>query len=203
MSGRPGILSRLAHRILIALYRWRGYRMEGEAPAVRKCVVLGAPHTSNWDFIFVLGAVETLGLRPAFMGKHTLFRWPMTRFMLDMGGVPVDRTRRNANYVAQVADAFDRADELALVIAPEGSRKSHGEWRSGFWHIARAARVAIVPAWVDQEGRRGGIGEPLWPGEDLAADLAKLAEFYRGKRPDCDRFVRLAEAASRLARRSE
>lgn len=198
MSARPGFLSRIAHRVLVALYRRRGYRIEGSAPAVAKCVVLGAPHTSNWDFVFVLGAVETLGMRPAFIGKHTLFRWPMTRFMYDMGGVSVDRSRRNANYVSQVADAFARADQLALVIAPEGSRTSHGEWRSGFWHIARAAGVPIVPAWVDQDGRRGGIGEALWPSDNFASDLAKLAAFYRSKRPDCARFERLAHQAEQM-----
>ncbi len=195
---RPTLLSRLVRRALIALYRWKGWRLEGGHPGVPKFVITGAPHTSNWDFVFFIGATHQLGIRPSFMGKHTLFKWPLTRFMQDMGGVSVDRSKRGSNYVEQVARAFATADELALVVAPEGSRGSDDAWRSGFWHFARAARVPIVPAWVDNRTMRGGIGRPIWPSDDLAADLKKLAAFYRSVRPDCERFVRLEEAAERL-----
>lgn len=188
-------LSRLARRALIALYRWKGWRIEGQRPDCAKFLIVGAPHTTNWDFVFFIGATHALGIRPSFMGKHTLFRWPMTRFMYDMGGVPVDR-RRRANYVDQVADAFARADELALVVAPEGTRRSNGEWRSGFYHIALAAGVPIVPAWVDNATMRGGLGEPRMPTGDYRADLARLAAFYREKLPDCPRFAAL-EATTR------
>lgn len=194
---QPSLPSRLVRRLLIALYRWKGWRIEGRRPEARKFVILGAPHTSNWDFIFFLGATNELGIRPSFMGKASLFRWPMTGFMLDMGGVSVDRGKR-ANYVDQVAKAFADADELALVIAPEGSRTFKGDWRSGFYHIAMAAGVPIVPAWVDNEKLVGGMGEPIMPGGDYRADLAKLAAFYRAKRPDCDRFVALEKSAQTL-----
>lgn len=187
---RPSLLSRIVHRLLVALYRLRGWKIEGRRPAERKFVILGAPHTSNWDFIFFLGATHELGVRPSFMGKTSLFKWPMTDFMFDMGGIPVDRSKRG-NYVEQVADAFARADDLALVIAPEGSRTSSGTWRSGFYHIAMAAGVPIVPAWVDNETMRGGMGEPLYPTGDYTADVARLAAYYREKRPDCARFVAL------------
>ncbi len=196
---RATLLSRLVHRLIIALYRRKDWRLEGGHPHVPKFVITGAPHTSNWDFVFFIGATQELGIRPSFMGKHSLFKWPMTRFMEDMGGISVDRSRRGSNYVDQIADVFGRSRELALVVAPEGSRTSDGEWRSGFWHIARAAGVPIVPAWVDHDNMCGGLGEPIWPSEDMAADFAKLAAFYRAKRPDCDRFVRFAEQAKRMA----
>lgn len=191
---KPSLLSRAVHRILLALYRWKGWKIDGHRPDCDKFILLGAPHTSNWDFIFFLGATQELGIRPSFMGKTTLFKWPMTGFMLDMGGIPVDRTRR-ANYVEQVAGAFAEADDLALVIAPEGSRTFKGSWRTGFYHIAMAAGVPIVPAWVNHETMRGGVGKPLFPTGDYQADLAKLAAFYREKRPDCDRFVALEKSA--------
>ena len=192
-------MSRIVRRLLIALYRHKGWQLEGAHPGVPKCVITGAPHTSNWDFVFFIGAVDHFGMAPSFMGKHTLFRWPMTRFMRDMGGLSVDRGRPGSNYVEQIAAEFHGREEMALVMAPEGSRKSDGHWRSGFWHIARAAGVPIVPGWVDHRNRRGGLGPPIWPTDDLAADLKRLAAFYRSKRPDCDRFVRLGEAADRLA----
>lgn len=190
---KPSLLSRLVRRLLILLYRWKGWRIDGRRPEARKFIILGAPHTSNWDFIFFIGATHELGIRPSFMGKSSLFKWPMTDFMLDMGGVPVDRAKR-ANYVEQVAAAFAAADDLALVIAPEGSRTFKGDWRSGFYHIAMAAGVPIVPAWVDNTKLVGGMGEPIMPTGDYRADLAKIAAFYREKRPDCDRFVALEKS---------
>lgn len=194
---RPSLLSRLARRILLALYRWKGWTLEGRRPDCDKFIILGAPHTSNWDFVFFLGATHELGIRPNFIGKSSLFKWPMTRFMLDMGGVPVERSK-SGNYVEQVAAAFARSGELALVIAPEGSRTFRGEWKTGFYHIAMAAGVPIVPAWVDNATMRGGIGEPIVPTGDYAADLARLAAFYRDKRPDCDRFAALENNALTL-----
>ena len=194
---KPSLLSRLVRRLLLVLYRWKGWRIEGRRPDVDKFVLVGAPHTSNWDFIFFLGATHELGIRPSFVGKNTLFKWPATNFMLDMGGIPVDRNTR-ANYVEQVAQAFADHDDLALVIAPEGSRTFKGTWKSGFYHIAMAAGVPIVPAWVNNATMIGGLGEPIMPTGDYAADLAKIAAFYREKRPDCDRFVALEKSAQAL-----
>lgn len=194
---QPSLLSRMVRRILVWLYRWKGWQLEGRRPDCDKFIILGAPHTSNWDFVFFLGATHELGIRPSFMGKTSLFRWPATNFMLDMGGIPVDRSK-SGNYVDQVADAFARADDLALVIAPEGSRTFKGGWRTGFYHIAMAAGVPIVPAWVNNATMRGGLGEPLMPTGDYRADLARLAAFYREKRPDCDRFVALEKSAQTI-----
>lgn len=194
INRRPSLLSRVVRRILIALYRWKGWRIEGQRPDYHKFIIVGAPHTSNWDFIFFIGATHELGIRPSFMGKNSLFRWPATNFMLDMGGIPVDRSKRG-NYVDQVAEAFAAADDLALVIAPEGSRTFEGGWRSGFYHIAMAAGVPIVPAWVNNETMRGGMGEAIMPSGDYRADLAKLAAFYREKMPECERFGALEKSA--------
>lgn len=195
---KPSLPSRIVRHLLIVLYRWRGWRIEGRRPDVDKFILVGAPHTSNWDFIFFLGATHELGIRPSFVGKSTLFKWPATSFMLDMGGIPVDRNKR-ANYVEQVAQAFADHDDLALVIAPEGSRTFKGSWKSGFYHIAMAAGVPIVPAWVNNETMRGGLGEPIMPTGDYQADLAKIAAFYREKRPDCGRFVALEKSTQTLA----
>ena len=197
INRQPSLLSRLVWGVLLALYRWKGWKLEGKRPEAKKFIILGAPHTSNWDFVFFLGATNELGIRPSFMGKKSLFRWPATRFMLDMGGVPVDRSKRG-NYVEQVTDAFRNATDLALVIAPEGSRTFKGSLRSCFYHIAMAAGVPIVPAWVNNETMEGGIGEPLYPTGDYRADLARLAAFYREKRPDCERFIALEKSAQTL-----
>ena len=194
-GARPSLSSRLVLRVLLALYRWKGWTIAGQAPAARKYVLIGAPHTSNWDFVFFLGGTRDLGIKASFLGKHTLFRWPLGRFMRDMGGIPVDRKARGGNYVEQVAGEFARRDELALVIAPEGTRGPVGKWRSGFYHIALEAGVPIVPAWVDYRRRTGGLGDPIEPTGDFAADMRRIAEFYRGVMPDHPKLAVLYAAS--------
>jgi 1-acyl-sn-glycerol-3-phosphate acyltransferase len=93
MDRKPTLLSRLVKGFLLALYRWKGWTLSGGGATPKRCVILGAPHTSNWDFVFFLGAVTQLGIKPSFMGKLRLFRWPMTRFMHDMGGTRIMSSR--------------------------------------------------------------------------------------------------------------
>lgn len=156
-------------------------------PAERKFVIIGAPHTSNWDFVVFLAATDKLGVRPSFIGKHTLFRGPLRRLMFDMGGIPIDRTRR-AHYVDQVVAEFDRRDDLALVIAPEGTRNTDGHWKSGFYHIAIGAGVPIVPAWLDLGQRLVKVADPIFPTGDYRADIRRIADIYRRWDPDNPRF---------------
>lgn len=182
MDQGTSLLSRLVKRLLLWLYRWKGWTLDPYAPPLKKYVIAGAPHTSNWDFVFFLGATHELGIRPRFMGKHSLFRWPLTRFMYDMGGVPVERSA-SRNYVDQIVAAFAADDDFRLVVAPEGTRGGGGKWRSGFYHIARGAGVPVVPAWVDYKTMRGGLGEPIDLTGDFEADMAAIAAFFRGKMP--------------------
>ena len=192
----PALFSRLVKFILLSLFRYKGWTVSGTRPAARQFVITGAPHTSNWDFVFFLGVTHTIGIEPSFMGKTSLFRWPLKRFMLDMGGVPVDRSARG-NYVEAMAAAFAQAKaagrELALVVAPDGTRTNAGGWRSGFYHIALAAGVPIVPAWVDHARMAGGVGPEIMPTGDYAADLAKIAAFYRTEMPGHPRIAHIEE----------
>ncbi len=193
---RPTLLSRLVKAAVLGLYRWKGWQLEGGRPEARKFVITGAPHTTNWDFIFFIGTTWRMGISPSFMGKLSLFRGPLKRFMYDMGGLPVDRSKPGSNYVEQTVEHFARSDDLALVVAPEGTRRTDGSWRSGFYHIALRAGVPIVPAWVDNRTMRGGLGPAIMPTGDYGADLARIAAFYRSVMPDCERFVRLAASAA-------
>jgi len=182
MSTRASLLSRLVRRAVLLAYRWRGWRFDASADLPPRCVIAGAPHTSNWDFVFFLGATDELGRRARFMGKRSLFRWPLRSFMFDMGGIPVDRSR-SGNYVDEVVAEFARSGDMALVVAPEGTRGSITRWRSGFYHIALEAGVPVVPAWVDHAAMRGGLGPAIMPSGDLDADLAEIASFYRSVMP--------------------
>ena len=189
------LLSRIVNRIILFLYKWKGWKIEGHLPKnLRKYVIAGAPHTSNWDFVFFAGATKHEKVQPNFMGKHTLFQGIMKNFMLDMGGIPVDRTKK-ANTVEQMKAEFDRRKELALVIAVEGTRSSDGKWKSGFYNIARAAGVPIVPAYADNDNMIIGFGEPMMPSGNYGEDLLKLAQWFRSKLPDYERFKVLEQQA--------
>jgi 1-acyl-sn-glycerol-3-phosphate acyltransferase len=192
------LLSRLVNRIILFIYRWKGWRIEGALPKnIKKYVIAGAPHTSNWDFVFFSGATKHEQVQPNFMGKHTLFQGMMKNFMLDMGGISVDRTKR-ADTVEQMRREFEKREELALVIAVEGTRTSDGKWKSGFYNTAKAAGVPIVPAYADNEKMIIGFGEPLFPSGNYGEDLLKLAEWFRSKLPDCERFKVLEKQARDL-----
>lgn len=195
---RPTLLSRIVRRFIMLLYRWKGWKIDGGLPkGLQKYVIAGAPHSSNWDFVFFTGATAVEGIAPNFMGKHTLFQGIMKNFMYDMGGIPVDRSQR-ANVTQQVAEEYARRDHLALVIAAEGTRKSNGEWKSGFYNIARAANVPIVAAWVDNETNTLGFSDPIWPTQSYAETLAGIAAFMRSKLPDLERYKVLEAQAARL-----
>jgi 1-acyl-sn-glycerol-3-phosphate acyltransferase len=189
--------SRLVKRAVLALFRWKGWKLNPPSgPVPRRCIILGVPHTSNWDFVFFIGATYQYGISPSFMGKTSLFRWPLRRFMFDMGGIPVDRTAKDKNYVDQVVTAFAERGELALVVAPEGTRTAVKAWRSGFYHIAFGAGVPLVPAWVDNALGRGGIGPPIMPSGDYGLDLAKLLAFYETVMPGHPRLAVLAASVA-------
>ncbi|MCA0903224.1 1-acyl-sn-glycerol-3-phosphate acyltransferase [Qipengyuania aquimaris] len=196
-SRKRSILSRIVRRIIMALYRFKGWKLDGHLPNIEKFVIAGAPHTSNWDFVFFVGATAEEGVEPNFMGKHTLFQGMMRNFMFDMGGIPIDRTKRS-NVVEQVAAVFEQRDHLALVIAAEGTRSSNGEWKSGFYNIARAANVPIVPAWVCNEDMVLGFGPAIVPTESYGETLLEIARFMRSKRPDYERYKVLEAQALRL-----
>ena len=177
-----GMLSRLTRAGLLAFYRRQGWRAVGTPPPGGRYVIIAAPHTSNWDFIYFLGLVQELGIDAHFMGKDSLFRWPMGRFMHDMGGIPVDRSGRH-DMVAAMVEQFAHRDRFALTIAPEGTRSKVGTWRTGFYHIALGAGVPMVIGMMDYGKRTGGLGAAIMPTGDYAADMKQVIEAYRDVTP--------------------
>ncbi|MGB3469224.1 MAG: lysophospholipid acyltransferase family protein [Erythrobacter sp.] len=193
---KVGLLSRIVNRIIVLIYRLKGWKVVERFPeGVKKCVIAGAPHTSNWDFVFFAGATHYEKVQPNFMGKHTLFQGFMRNFMLDMGGIGVDRTKK-ANTVEQLRAEYDSREELNLVIACEGTRKSDGKWKSGFYNIARAAGVPIVCAYADNEKMTIGFSQPMMPTGNYGEDLLKIAQWFREKIPDLERY-KVLEAQAR------
>jgi 1-acyl-sn-glycerol-3-phosphate acyltransferase len=156
-----------------------GWSFEGAMPDEPKFVIIVAPHTSNWDFFVGLAALFALGFRISFMGKHTIFRWPLGIFMRWLGGIPVER-EISRDRVHVTVDAFLRHEKLILVVAPEGTRKLVKEWKTGFYYVADGAHVPIVPVAFDFAGRVVGIAPPFMTTGDREADMVQIRKFYRG-----------------------
>lgn len=173
---------RLLRRLLLGWYRASGWRPAGDFPPDRKLVIVGASHTSNWDFLIFLGTVHAIGRQVRFIGKHSLFKGPLGGFMRALGGVPVDRAAPQ-DLVSQIVAQFDAHDDFVLIVAAEGTRSYTTNWRTGFYQIALRAGVRIVCAGPDYPTRRGVFGPVIVPTGDYAADMAPAFAFFRSLRP--------------------
>jgi 1-acyl-sn-glycerol-3-phosphate acyltransferase len=172
-----------------------GWQPEGARPSAAKFVLIAAPHTSNWDLLYLLALAAVFGVNVRWMGKHTLFRGPAGPVLRALGGIPI-RRHRNENVVQAMARAFAECDELALVVPAEGTRSRAPYWKSGFYHIARSAGVPIVMGYLDYPRRRGGFGPALVPSGDVRADMDRIRAFYAdkvGRHPAGSGPVRLRE----------
>jgi 1-acyl-sn-glycerol-3-phosphate acyltransferase len=178
-------LMRALARALLGLAGWR---VEGALDArARRCVVIAAPHTSNWDMPYTLLGAFALGMHIRFLAKASLFRPPFGAPMRWLGGVAVDRERGGHTVAASVAALKAAPGPLQLVLSPEGTRDRVRQWKTGFHHIARGAGLPIQLAYLDYGTRRCGLGPLIDAGEDLDADLARIKAFYvpfRGRNPD-------------------
>ncbi|TBH17432.1 lysophospholipid acyltransferase family protein [Thermus thermamylovorans] len=175
--------------------RGLGWRYHMPPPPSKKYVLVGAPHTSNWDFAVGLLALWALGIRARWLGKKELFRPPLGWLLRLLGGIPVDRSRRN-NLVEGVAAIFQREEEIAILITPEGTRGKAPYWRTGFYYMALGAGVPIALGYADFRRKEVGIGGYLWPTGDLRRDFAAIRAFYGDKvglRPEKQGPVRLRE----------
>ena len=163
-----------------------GWRFEQQLPDLPRFVVIVAPHTSNWDFVVALLAKWALGIRVRFIGKDTLFRPPLGWFMRAIGGIPVVRTQRN-DLVAQSIHEFRVRDQFVLVLAPEGTRKHVEHWKTGFWHIARAAQVPIACVALDYGRKVIRLGPTVSAtGDDAKVAVEQIRQLFRdvkGKTP--------------------
>jgi 1-acyl-sn-glycerol-3-phosphate acyltransferase len=173
------ILSGIYHFLATTAMRFAGWRIEGELPDLPKFVLIGAPHTSNWDFVLFLGVIFSLRANVRFMGKAELFRFPIGWFFRYCGGVPVDR-KKSTGLVEQMVNVSNESEKFILTIAPEGTRHNVVEWKRGFYHIAKGAGIPIVMAVVDGKHKTVRIGQVFHPTEDIEADMKSIQGFFTG-----------------------
>lgn len=162
-------------RWILRRMRWRA---EGEFPDCPRVVVAIAPHSSNWDFVIGAAFVYVFRLRISFIAKNTLFRWPLGGFMRWLGGIPVNRAQPE-DLAEHMAKQFTGREQLWLAITPEGTRTEGARFKSGFYRIALAAGVPILPVYFNYRRRVTGFLPLIQPGADVSAGVAQVDELLR------------------------
>ncbi|GAB1374166.1 MAG: 1-acyl-sn-glycerol-3-phosphate acyltransferase [Bacteroidales bacterium] len=164
-------------KFLLKIMGWKV--MEPPVPEP-KCIILGVPHTSVWDFIISLLYYNSEGHKAYILVKDSFFKWPFGKFLRSVGGIPV-KQGKGANLVLQVIKEFQSRDVLHLAIAPEGTRSATERWKTGFHTIARAANVPVYLGYFDWKKKEVGRGVRFELTDDVQADLKRIRQWYKDK----------------------
>lgn len=146
---------------------------------IKKAVIIAVPHTSWHDFYIGVLLRAVIGLKTNFVGKKELFIFPIGWFFKVLGGAPINR-QDNENKVEAIAKLFEEKEEFRMTLAPEGTRKKVLEWRTGFYYIAKEAKVPIIMFTLDFENKQNKISEPFYPTDDKEADFKFMYNFFDG-----------------------
>ena len=166
-------------KYFLHLLGWKG--MDTVVP-VKKCIILGAPHTSIWDFVIAYLYYCSVGGKARIMIKQEAFKWPLKPLLLSCGAIPVDRSKGGgANLVRHLITEFDKHESLHLCIAPEGTRKAVKRWKSGFHTIAKAVGVPVYLGYFDWKTKTVGCKEELVLTDDVQADMKRMRQWYKDK----------------------
>ena len=168
-----GFIQCLSTKIL----SWRGWTVTGNLPQTPKCIMAVAPHTSNWDFFVGIGVMFCLQLKIAFLGKDSIFVWPLKPFLNAIGGIGVDRSHHHG-VVGQMVDEFKHNDQFILALSPEGTRSKVKEWKTGFLHIAKQAEVPVVAISLDYGKKQVHFHEPRMITGDIDTELADFKAIF-------------------------
>ncbi len=172
------ILAPILRAISLVVLRLIGWRAENRLDGTpRKAIILAAPHTSNWDFLLFLMIVFALRINMNVLIKHTIFWFPLGAFLRYCGAIPVDRRAAGAR-VKELASTFSAYDDMILLITPEGTRSPRTHWKTGFYHMAEAADVPVIIAFVDTENKTAGLDHLMPISGDVEADMAHVYGFY-------------------------
>lgn len=174
---KPALSQSLAQMIL----KINSWRLNVNRPEAKSYILVGAPHTSNWDFIFTLLLIYATGIKMHWIAKDSLFRWPFGGLFRRLGGIAVNR-RSKTDFVSQIVTVFNKNSELVVAISPEGTRKKIDYWKTGFYYMALGAKVPIALGYIDYQRKEVGIGPNFYPTGDIQADFELIKAFYTDKK---------------------
>lgn len=175
----------MIRQLCTLIFKASGWKFVNQVPdELRSFVFLGAPHTSNYDFVPAMAVSYLMRRKAHFVIKHTWMKFPMNLFFKPIGGVSVDRSRlgegKSANNTEVMASLFKDQSEFVLMIAPEGTRSPNSKWKTGFYYIAQKAGVPIVCGFCDYQKKEAGLGLVIYP-KDFEQDMIAITDFYRGR----------------------
>lgn len=171
------MIRRLLARLFWLCSRWR---LRTEPAPTRPTVLVGAPHTSNWDFVLMLAIAWRLGIHLRWLGKASLFAGWRGPVMRALGGIAVDRADA-ARVVAEIVARVNAGEVFSLVVTPDGTRGGNAYWKSGFYRIARETGMPVTLGYVDRTTMTTGLGPTIELTGDVAADMDRIRAFYADK----------------------
>lgn len=167
------------------LFRLRGFKIiTPENLLLKKCVVVAAPHTSNWDGIIGFAYYDIVGIKIRFAIKESYMKFPLNLIFGPLGGIAINRNpkqqgEQRKSMTDAMIDLFKENDELNLLVTPEGTRKKVTQWKTGFYYVALGANVPIALGYMDFEKKEAGVGKIIYPSGDIDKDMREIMDFYR------------------------
>jgi 1-acyl-sn-glycerol-3-phosphate acyltransferase len=169
------------------VFRLRGWKASGLIPtpdAAKRCVMVAAPHTTNWDAIYTIACFDIMGIKWRFTIKKEWLKPPFGGILKSLGAIGIDRSPRKAgeqrpSTVEAMARLFEEHEQLCIVVTPEGTRSLAKEWKTGFYHVAKRAGVPIALGYMDYAKKEAGVGKIIYPSDDMAADMRQIMDFYK------------------------
>ena len=178
--------NRLLSYVGTCLLSVTGWKVTGQIPDMKKLLVILAPHTSNWDFVYGMAMVLSLKMKIYWLGKHSLFKKGVTRLLKSLGGIPVNRND-SKNIINDVLDIANREGGILIGLSPEGTRKKAEKWKSGFLRMAQSMECPILLVAIDYPSKEISFRELFYPTGDNQRDIEYLKKYYKdlmGKIPE-------------------
>ena len=171
----------------LKMLKLMGWKVAGEIPDIKKCMIAVAPHTSNWDFVVAMLALMAVDVKANWMMKKEAFFWPFKGLFMSLGGMPTDRSAPGG-VVGQIAEEYSKRESLWVGITPEGTRSKVEKWKTGFLRIAHEADVPVLLAGWDFPSKTMKFGKLFYPTGDHEKDINEIyqyfAENFTGKNPE-------------------
>jgi len=171
---RGNFITKFIGRSMLTILGWR---IRADVPNLPKMVIIAAPHTSTWDFYAGMFAILALGIKISWMGKHTIFHWPVNGILTWLGGIPVNRSLPTG-VVSQIVEQFREKDKFILGLMPEGTRSRVRKWRTGFYYIALQANVPVVLVRFDVKQKLISLLTSVQPTGDIESEMVQIRSSF-------------------------
>ncbi len=177
----------MIRKICLFIFKQTGWKVDYQLPNdIKKSIIIAAPHTSNWDFWYMIAAFSIYKLKIRFTVKKEWMKFPFNIIMNPLGGIAIDRTPRlggnRISFVDAMTNLFTKNKELIIVITPEGTRSKRDKWKTGFFYVAQQTNVPILLGYVDYATKTAGIGKIIYPTE-FKQTMEEIMEFYQNVSP--------------------